>query len=313
MTNKSMLLKKQKITLIVMASLLAVLFICLFALIIASINKDDSDDDKNDDSSINISDMEFEDMEINRGQTQSGTLILVNHDHEYVFPTDPSLVNIAEYKAEKKEQDSNSYYQLAVNTLMLDSEAMENLHAMTKAYFDETGKSHLNITAAYRTLADQEGRTPAPGFSDHHTGLLVALKIIEHGTTYELTDPDYESVYKWICDNAHKYGFIMRYPEEKSSVTNVNSYTHAFRYVGVAHATYIKENNLCLEEYIEQLGTVTFKKPLEIKGGDGNSYFVYHYECDGETTEIKVPKNADYTVSGTNDGGVVVTVKNNSN
>ena len=259
-----------------------------------------------------MSDMKFEDIEINKGQTQSGNLILVNNDHEYVFPSEPSLVNIAEYRAAKKDQEKKSYYQLATNTLMLDSEAMENLHAMTKAYYEDTGKNHLNITAAYRTLAEQEGRVPAPGFSDHHTGLLVALKIYENKGTYELSDPDFESVLNWISNNAHNYGFIMRYPEDKSSVTGVNNYLNAFRYVGIPHATYMNENDLCLEEYIDELIECSFDEPLEIKDDAGNSYFVYYYECDDETTEIEVPKNADYVISGTNEGGVVVTVTVNS-
>lgn len=54
-------------------------------------------------------------------------------------------------------------------------------------------------------------------------------------------------------DNAYKYGFVIRYPDGKESVTGVSDYNYAFRYVGYAHAYYMHENGLCLEEYISLL------------------------------------------------------------
>ena len=57
----------------------------------------------------------------------------------------------------------------------------------------------------------------------------------------------------WLANNAHKYGFVMRYPDAKSDITGVSGYESAYRYVGVAHATYMYNNNLCLEEYVSYL------------------------------------------------------------
>lgn len=82
------------------------------------------------------------------------------------------------------------------------------------------------------------------GYSEHQTGL--AIDLTNKNFNY-LTETDEE--YKWLIKNSYKYGFILRYPDNKEAIT---AYLHEpwhFRYVGVESAKYIKENNLTLEEY----------------------------------------------------------------
>ena len=73
----------------------------------------------------------------------------------------------------------------------------------------------------------------------------------------------------------------------------------------VSSATYMTANDLCMEEYVEMLRMQ--KNPLKVIGVDGCKYEIYYFSVDGDT-KIEVPANYTYTVSGTNDGGVVVTV-----
>ena len=84
-----------------------------------------------------------------------------------------------------------------------------------------------------------------PGTSEHETGLAVDI------------NPDREKsgneVYKWLEKNAHKYGFIKRYPEEKTEITGIADESWHYRYVGEKAAKVMKEKNLCLEEYIEYI------------------------------------------------------------
>jgi LAS superfamily LD-carboxypeptidase LdcB len=56
---------------------------------------------------------------------------------------------------------------------------------------------------------------------------------------------------EWLCNNAHKFGFIIRYTESKQSITGIEAKPWHLRYVGVSAATYMKNQNLCLEEYVE--------------------------------------------------------------
>jgi D-alanyl-D-alanine carboxypeptidase len=132
----------------------------------------------------------------------------------------------------------------------------------------------------------------------------IQLGYIRDGRNYALSA---DAVYNWLFENCHKYGFVVRYPADKVDITGVDDYTDYFRYVGVAHATYMTENNLCLEEYIPLLKEYTDNKPLKINGADGRYYEVWYVSVNGSAT-VKHPTNYGYTVSGTNDGGVVITV-----
>lgn len=86
------------------------------------------------------------------------------------------------------------------------------------------------------------------GRSEHHTGLAVDLV----GISYQALDEGQANTpeNKWLNENAHKYGFIVRYPKEKGELTGILHESWHFRYVGEPAAAFIKENQLCLEEFI---------------------------------------------------------------
>ena len=88
-----------------------------------------------------------------------------------------------------------------------------------------------------------------PGYSEHHTGL--ALDIVT--PSYQNLNAGFSDTDagKWLKDNAHKYGFILRYPKEKEDITDIKFEPWHFRYVGTEHAEYIYTNDLCLEEYLK--------------------------------------------------------------
>ena len=83
------------------------------------------------------------------------------------------------------------------------------------------------------------------GYSEHQTGL--ALDIITYGSnknTFEETDE-----FKWLEKNAHKYGFILRYPKGKEDITGYAYESWHYRYVGVDTATEIYNKNITYDEY----------------------------------------------------------------
>ena len=84
-----------------------------------------------------------------------------------------------------------------------------------------------------------------PGTSEHQLGFAVDINA-ENSTTDE-------KAYAWLSENAHIYGFILRYPEDKSEITGISYEPWHFRYVGKSHAKKIYEQGLCLEEYVETL------------------------------------------------------------
>lgn len=88
-----------------------------------------------------------------------------------------------------------------------------------------------------------------PGTSEHHTGLAVDLL---HSECWELEEYWEDSAaFDWLMDNCYKYGFILRYPKEKQDITGVIYEPWHYRYVGVEAATYIMQNGITLEEYLQ--------------------------------------------------------------
>lgn len=82
-----------------------------------------------------------------------------------------------------------------------------------------------------------------PGHSEHQTGLAFDVGVLS-------SDYAYTPEGKWVTNNCAKYGFIIRYPKGKESITGYNYEPWHIRYVGVEVATYIMQNNITLEEYL---------------------------------------------------------------
>lgn len=95
-----------------------------------------------------------------------------------------------------------------------------------------------------------------PGSSEHQTGLAVDITLkdflnYEYVLNYEFADT---AQGKWLSKNSWKYGFILRYGENKEDKTNFSYEPWHFRYVGIEHAKVMYERDLCLEEYLTMFG-----------------------------------------------------------
>ena len=232
-----------------------------------------------------------------------GQLLVVNAENRYTFPAGLSLLRI--YDNMPVKSNGSSIYRPVSNDYKLESEALQALNSMVYKYYELDETANFAISSAYRTLEDQEALSSSvqPGYSDHHTGYCVA---IQYGDRSNL-EADH-----WFYQNCYKYGFIVRYPEGKEGITGVSDYKHCFRYVGVAHATYIYQHGLCLEEYVQLLKNnyASSATRLAITAADGIAYEVYYIAASGEElTTLDVPSNYSYTVSGDNHSGFIVTVK----
>ncbi len=98
-----------------------------------------------------------------------------------------------------------------------------------------------------------DGWVTKPGASDHQTGLgcdVVPRSWTDRGMNEDMAR---EPETQWMADNCAQFGFILRYPEDKQDVTQINYEPWHLRYVGVEVATYIMDNGLCLEEFHTQL------------------------------------------------------------
>ena len=87
-----------------------------------------------------------------------------------------------------------------------------------------------------------------PETSEHQLGL--ALDIVD--VSYQQLDTEQENtpVQQWLMKNSWKYGFVLRYPTDKSDITGIIYEPWHYRYVGKEAAAEMYENKLCLEEYL---------------------------------------------------------------
>ena len=301
--------KLQKITLIVIAALTLLALVLLLVIIISSVEEssDIGGIFGNDDISIEFEDLIVEDSHLNKG-----SLVLINNDHQYTIPADLNLILISEYRNANSSNGEIPYSVYDKFNMKLEATATEHAHKMLSDMGKATNNDDIMITSAFRTHDEQASasKTIAAGYSDHHSGMLISIKATN--------GPLAEENLKWLDQNAHKYGFVVRYPEDKTEITGVSDYTQAYRYVGTAHAKYMKDNNLCLEEYVAYLKENTaHDNYLTVTLDNGAVCHVYYAKAvAGDTIQVPVKAanpdgsmNFDYVISGTNDGGVVVTVK----
>jgi D-alanyl-D-alanine carboxypeptidase len=89
-----------------------------------------------------------------------------------------------------------------------------------------------------------------PRGSEHNLGLAIDFGSISNQRIDETFDEEPES--QWLKDNAWKYGFILRYPQNKQAITGVEYEAWHYRYVGKQAAKDMHERNICLEEYLSE-------------------------------------------------------------
>ena len=236
-----------------------------------------------------------------------GELVVVSKSHKSSFPDIESELVTFPYRTERTYRVTD-YVELKVYESIV--EAVEN---MLGDFCAETGNHDVTITAGYRN-EEKQSEALATGYSkddvgasEHHTGYAVDFKIVTDDKKISVLENS--GIFSWIYENSYKYGLVQRYTEDKAYLTDVLARSYHFRYVGIPHAYYMHENNLCLEEYIDLLENYEFdKKHLEINT-DTYAYEVYYIRAETEgDTKVYVPKNSEYSISGNNIDGFIVTV-----
>ncbi|GKW44512.1 D-alanyl-D-alanine carboxypeptidase family protein [Planococcus sp. NCCP-2050] len=240
---------------------------------------------------------ELEEVQVGEHQLYEGDLLLVNRE------------NTAEKHGIKKDLvDLPSHpeliegFSLYENQLFLSKDITEKFsNMMADAQAD--GVSNFIITSGYRSFEQQESlyqemgssfALPA-GHSEHHLGLSLDI-----GSTEMKMEKASEG--KWIEENSWKYGFILRYPKDKTHITGIEYEPWHIRYVGLPHSVIMKEKNFVLEEYLAYLKN---EKRISVKANDKN-YLISYYPVLG-TENIRIQKDSSYEISGDNMEGIIVT------
>lgn len=142
-------------------------------------------------------------------------------------------------------------FRLAGSEIYLTRECYEAMEKMFAAAEDADMNGYI-VTSGYRDynrqaeifVESEPGYAQEPGASEHQTGLAFDVTV-ETAEGFENTPQ-----YAWLMKNAHKYGFIQRYPANKSHITGISYEPWHYRYVGVKAAKQMKKSGMCLEEFL---------------------------------------------------------------
>ena len=124
----------------------------------------------------------------------------------------------------------------------------KNLYDKKTQYFLEKGLSRDEALKQAATIVNP------PGYSEHNCGLAADLNSPEHTGL----DEGFENTeaFRWLCEHAVEYGFILRYPKGAEDKTEITYEPWHWRYVGRENAAKISASGLCFEDYIAQLHAI---------------------------------------------------------
>ena len=173
-------------------------------------------------------------------------LILVNSENAFPDNVNLNLVSFNGYQvADTIYNDLARMYNAALNdniTLKINNayrskdEQNQIFESKMNAYENE---GYTKEKAYEQTTLTVQ----VPGYSEHETGLAIDFSNEGH---YD----ENEKMWEWLKNNAYKYGFILRYPEDKYEITKIDYEPWHYRYVGKKAAKDITNKNLTLEEYL---------------------------------------------------------------
>ncbi len=185
---------------------------------------------------------------IQKSDTSKGNLIIVNKyyqlDNDYYYG---ELVTMDKAYDNKSGSKLNKIAYEAFKKLVDDGEKAGYHIRNNSAY-----RSYSTQSGLYNNYRSSNGLTWADkwsaraGHSEHQTGLALDVGVKNE---YSLGKFESSPEFTWMKDNAHLYGFILRYPKGKEYITGYGYEPWHYRYVGVDVATYIYENDITYEEY----------------------------------------------------------------
>lgn len=187
-------------------------------------------------------------------------LLIANQDNPLSADYVPELVKIdskyptAYPKTTMVTPECKKAYEWMYDTMQREIGGKMRIISSYRSYKKQT-QLFNNAVHKYKTTSNTRAQAEAlalrttqkPGWSEHQLGLSIDVS-----NGYD-TEHQFHTtkVGEWVTENCHRFGFVIRYPADKVSITKINYEPWHLRYVGIEHAAYMYEHSLCLEEYVE--------------------------------------------------------------
>lgn len=253
-------------------------------------------------------------LQLSESDKYTGDLILVNSEYPYHVEENSEGIQLVDVEAAKSGD-----YILSQPDIQLAGRVVAPLDQMIAACEAETGSHLTGITSAYRSVERQQeiyeeytaeygleyaqAYVANPGYSEHHTGLAMDLGIYYADGSADSFSDSAEAV--WYADNSYRFGFVLRYEASKTDITGISNEEWHFRYVGIPHAYYMYEHDLCLEEYVDWLRNNSSESSPVVQACGEETYGIF-FTTDAAAS---LPAGSEYSVSGNNVDGYVITYR----
>lgn len=213
--------------------------------------------------------------------------------------------------------------------MRLDREAMEQLNIMLNAAYND-GVSGMVITSTFRnfekqtslfnnkieTLSRNINRKAAmeeaakvvavPGTSEHQTGFAADI-CSDRVSLVEAFARTKQG--KWLEDNSWKFGFVIRYPKDKTEITRIIYEPWHVRYVGNVHSEIMKAKDMCLEEYVEYLKNNRIIHFRDSSGADYAVQYIDKEQLESSGMTLNLNEGSTWEISNCTKDSYVLTIK----
>ena len=158
------------------------------------------------------------------------------------------------------------------NRQVVDARIAQPLIDMTQAckaaglpvYLSSGYRSYSDQAANFKRVCENNGISDGKNYDGYYITMPAGCSEHQTALCCDITDYYHQikndaiaeiATVQWLAEHCTDYGFILRFPADKREITKVMSESWHFRYVGIEAAKYMKENNLCLEEFVALYNT----------------------------------------------------------
>ena len=180
----------------------------------------------------------------------SWEFVLVNADHPLGSDfAPPEIVNVSDSQCPVDSRIAEPLMAMAEDT------RAQGLSVYLSSGYRSYNEQAANFQRVCQNNGVADGKdakgfyiTMPAGCSEHQSGLCCDITDRYYPT--KNSSLENTEMFQYMSANCEKFGFVVRFPKDKEAITGVMYEPFHFRYVGVESATYMKENNLCLEEFL---------------------------------------------------------------
>lgn len=189
-------------------------------------------------------------------------LRLINHD----YPVNQKTIKLVPYSAEYPQILMEKCARTKLFELLDDIKALDTIFPISAYRSAEEQAKIWNDSLIENGLDYTKSYVAKPNHSEHQSGLAIDLTTSKDETDIIAPEFSTKDIGGDFMIMMAKYGYILRYQKAKEAITHIKAEPWHFRYVGYPHSEIMQINNLCLEEYLEEIKKYTIDYPLRYHG-----------------------------------------------